>query len=109
MARSDSVEHLARAIRARIVRMAHAGRTPHVASALSCADVVAALYFEALRIDPAAPEDEGRDRFILSKGHGCMALYAALVERGFFSEEVLDEYAQEGGRLAEHPAPRCVP
>jgi transketolase len=109
MAGADSVEERARAIRARIVRMAHAGRTPHVASALSCADLVAALYFEALRIDPAAPEDERRDRFILSKGHGCMALYAALAERGFFSEEVLDEYAREGGRLAEHPAPRCVP
>ena len=80
-----------------------------MASALSCADLVAALYFEALHIDPAAPEDEGRDRFILSKGHGCMALYAALAERGFFSEEMLDEYARDGGRLAEHPAPRCVP
>jgi transketolase len=109
MAGADSVEVRARAIRVRIVRMAHAGKTPHVASALSCADVVAALYFGVLHIDPAAPEDEGRDRFILSKGHGCMALYAALAERGFFPEEVLNEYAQEGGRLAEHPAPRCVP
>jgi len=89
--------------------MAHVGKTPHVASALSCADVVAALYFKVLRIDPIAPEDEGRDRFILSKGHGCMAQYAALAERRFFPEEVLDEYAQNGGRLAEHPAPRCVP
>jgi transketolase len=89
--------------------MAHAGRTPHVASALSCADVMATLYFGAMRIDPATPEEDGRDRFILSKGHGCMALYAALAERGFFPEDVLDEYAREGGRLAEHPAPRCVP
>jgi len=89
--------------------MAHAGRTPHVASALSCADVLAALYFGALRIDPSTPEDEERDRFILSKGHGCMALYATLAERGFFPEEVLEEYARDGGRLAEHPSPRCVP
>jgi transketolase len=103
------VEARARAIRAKIVHMAHAGRTPHVASALSCADVVAALYFEVLHIDPATPEGEERDRFILSKGHGCMALYAALAERGFFHEEVLEEYARDGGRLAEHPAPRCVP
>ena len=109
MAGTDSVEERARAIRAHIVRMAHAGRTPHVASALSCADVVAALYFAVLRIDPAAPEDEGRDRFILSKGHGCMALYAALAERGFFPHDVLKEYARDGGRLAEHPSPRCVP
>jgi transketolase len=109
MARANFIEGRACAIRARIVRLAHAGRTPHVASALSCADLLAALYFETLCIDPATPEDEERDRFILSKGHGCMALYATLVERGFFSEEVLDEYAQDGGRLAEHPAPHCVP
>jgi transketolase len=109
MARANSVEERAQAIRAKIVRMAHAGRTPHVASALSCADVLAALYFNVLRIDPAAPQDEARDRFILSKGHGCMALYAVLAERGFFPEDVLDEYARDGGRLAEHPAPHCVP
>jgi transketolase len=109
MAGANSIEELARAIRARIVRMAHAGRTPHVASALSCADLMTALYFGGLRIDPAAPENEGRDRFILSKGHGCMALYATLAKRGFFPEEILDEYAREGGRLAEHPSPRCVP
>ena len=109
MAGADSVEARARAIRAKIVRMAHAGRTPHVASALSCADLVAALYFNVLRIDPAAPQDEARDRFILSKGHGCMALYAVLAERGFFAEGLLGEYARDGGRLAEHPAPHCVP
>lgn len=109
MAGVDSVKERAQAIRARIVRMAHTGRTPHVASALSCADVMAALYFNVLRIDPAAPQDEARDRFILSKGHGCMALYAALAERGFFPAGLLDEYARDGGRLAEHPAPHCVP
>lgn len=89
--------------------MAHAARTPHVASALSCVDVLAALYLEILRIDPAAPEDERRDRFILSKGHGCMALYAVLAERGFFSPDALSEYGRDGGRLAEHPERRCVP
>jgi transketolase len=109
MAVADSIKKQAQAIRGKIVRMAHAGRTPHVASALSCADLLAALYFGALHIDPAMPEDEGRDRFILSKGHGCMALYATLAERGFFPEKLLDEYARDGGRLAEHPSPRCVP
>lgn len=109
MAVADSPEALARRIRASVVRMAHAGKTPHVASALSCADVVAALYFQSLRIDPAAPEDEGRDRFILSKGHGCMALYAVLAAKGFFPSKLLDEYAREGGKLSEHPSRRCVP
>lgn len=99
----------ARAVRARVLRMAHAGRTPHVASALSCVDLLVALYFSVLRIDPAKPEDPDRDRLLLSKGHGCMALYGALAERGFFPEAVLDEYARDGGRLAEHPGPHCVP
>ncbi len=99
----------ARAVRARVLRMAHAGRTPHVASALSCVDLLVALYFSALRVDPANPEDPDRDRLLLSKGHGCMAQYGVLVERGFFPEAVLEEYARDGGRLAEHPGPHCVP
>ena len=73
----------ARRVRARVVRMACAGKTPHVGSALSCVDLLVALYFSTLQIDPANPNDEGRDRLILSKGHGCMAQYAVLVERGF--------------------------
>jgi len=103
------LEARARAVRARVLRMAHAGKTPHVASALSCVDILVALYFSALRIDPAAPEGETRDRLLLSKGHGCMAQYAVLAERGFFPEDVLAEYARDGGRLAEHPGPQCVP
>jgi transketolase len=98
-----------RHIRADVLRMAAAGRTPHVASALSCVDLLAGLYFSALHTDPARPQDPDRDRFILSKGHACMAQYAALAERGFFPREVLEEYAVDGGRLAEHPGPRCVP
>lgn len=103
------LEARARAVRARVLRMAHAGKTPHVACALSCVDILVALYFSVLRIDPASPADETRDRLLLSKGHGCMAQYAALVERGFFPEAVLAEYARDGGRLAEHPGPQCVP
>lgn len=104
-----SLQARARAVRARVLRMAHAGRTPHVASALSCVDLLVALYFSVLRIDPANPDDPDRDRLLLSKGHGCMAQYGALAERGFFPEVVLEEYARDGGRLAEHPGPHCVP
>jgi len=103
------LEARARAVRARVLRMAHAGKTPHVACALSCVDLLVALYFSVLRIDPAFPADEARDLLLLSKGHGCMAQYAALAERGFFLEEILAEYARDGGRLAEHPGPQCVP
>jgi len=103
------LEATAREVRANVIRMAHSGKTPHVGSALSCVDVLVALYFDCLRLDPAEPTQHTRDRFILSKGHGCMALYATLAERGFFSRSILKEYARDGGRLAEHPGPGCVP
>ncbi len=98
-----------RRIRATVLRMAHAGRTPHVASALSVVDLLTGLYFSALRVDPRTPEDPARDRFILSKGHAAMAHYAALRERGFLDDALLGEYAVDGGRLAEHPGPECAP
>ncbi len=103
------IAEAARQIRIRVLEMAHAARTPHVGSALSCADILAALYFRVLRIDPAAPLDERRDRFVLSKGHGCTALYAALALRGFCSADALAGYARNGGGLPEHPAPGCLP
>lgn len=105
----DALAAAARQIRVRVLEMAHAAQTPHVGSALSCADLLAALYFRVLRIDPNFPGDEHRDRFLLSKGHGCMALYAALALRGFCPAAVLEEYARDGGRLPEHPAPGCLP
>lgn len=101
-------EH-ARKVRAHILRMSHAAQAPHVGSALSCTDLLVALYWRVLRIDPARPQDPDRDRLILSKGHASTAQYAALAERGLFSTSILDEYAQDGGRLAEHAGPQCVP
>jgi transketolase len=103
----------ARAVRAATVRMAHDGKTPHVGSALSSVDLLVGLYFHAMRFDAAA-QAAGRgadddDVFILSKGHGCMAYYATLAERGFFAPELLASYAQNGGALAEHPTPGHIP
>jgi len=98
-----------RGIRASVLRMAYSGRTPHVGSALSCVEIVTCLYFSVLVIDPARPNWPDRDRFILSKGHGCMALYATLAERGFFPLSLLSEYALDGGCFAEHPGAGCAP
>jgi transketolase len=89
--------------------MSHAAETPHLASALSCVDILVAVYWGALRIDPTRPLDPGRDRFILSKGHAATALYATLACRGFFEETMLDQYNADGGALAEHPSRQCVP
>ena len=92
----DALRARARGVRAAIVQMAHDGRTPHVASALSCADLLVALYFHTMRVDPAVPAAESVDRFIMSKGHGCMAYYATLAARGYFPPALLATYAQGG-------------
>jgi transketolase len=75
----------------------------HVGGALSIADLVAALYFHVLKVDPANPRWPERDYFILSKGHTVLALYAALAERGFFPVEALRTFEQKGSILAAHP------
>lgn len=83
--------------------MAHDGRCSHLASSLSCIDILTALYWGVLRHDPHRPLALDRDRFILSKGHGASALYATLALRGYFPEKLLDDFAQDGSALAEHP------
>jgi transketolase len=93
----------ARAIRRHIVDMAFHSQTAHVGTSLSCADIVTALYFDVMRLRPEEPLWPDRDRFIMSKGHGCSALYAALAERGFFPREELLTYRQLGSRLQGHP------
>jgi transketolase len=73
------------------------------------ADLLAVLYGAVLRVDPARPEWEERDRFILSKGHGAAAVYAVLAERGFFPVGWLDTYCRDGSRLAGHITHHGVP
>jgi transketolase len=88
-------------LRRDIILMAeHSG---HVGVALSCVDIIAALYSEVLNCTPGNLASPERDRFILSKGHGCMALYAVLARQGFIGREVLATYGQNGSILAEHP------
>jgi transketolase len=96
-------------IRMQVVRMSAAAAAPHVASALSCTDILVALYFSAARLDPDRASDPSRDRIILSKGHASAALYACLAERGFFPPAVLEEYAGDDSRLGEHPALGSLP
>jgi transketolase len=96
-------------LRGRIIEMCHAAKSAHLGSSLSCADILVAAYWSALRIDPAKPQDPDRDRFILSKGHAAMALYATLALRGYFPEAELATYNEDGGRLAEHPPANQLP
>ncbi len=107
---SDNTARMAREIRGLLLDLSHRGKTPHLGSSLSCADIVALLYNEHLRIDPTRPADPHRDRFILSKGHAATTLYAALALRGFFPLAELEQtYAHPGSRLPEHPSRGCVP
>jgi len=100
---SAKLEDLARQARGRIVEYSHRTGTPHLGSCLSCVDVLIALYFRSLRIDPSRPREEARDRFILSKGHAAPALYQVLALRGFYPAALLDEHAAEGTVFADHP------
>jgi transketolase len=105
---TDSVA-LARTIRAHALRMVHRAGASHVGSCLSVADIVAVLYARVLRVDPARPDDPGRDRFILSKGHAAAVVYATLAEGGFFPRSWLETYAQDGSHLAGHLTRTGVP
>lgn len=100
---------LAARIRAHALRMTHRAGSSHVASSLSIADLLAVLYKGILRTNPAQPQLPGRDRFILSKGHGCAAAYAVLAECGFFPREWLDGYYLDGSHLAGHITHHGVP
>ncbi len=97
------LQEIASEIRGRIISNSHKTQTPHLGSCLSCVDILVAAYFHSLRIDPQKPNDPGRDRFILSKGHGAAALFQVLAMRGFYPEAMLDSYGQDGGIFAEHP------
>jgi transketolase len=77
-------------------------RASHIGSALSIADIVAVLYGRTLRVNPGAPDDPQRDRFILSKGHACVAVYAALAETGFIDPALLETYGTDGSALMAH-------
>lgn len=102
-------ERLARKIRKHAIRMTHLGKSSHVGSVLSMADVLAVLYGNVLRLDSSNPGHPGRDRFILSKGHGGAGVYAALAERGFFPIETLDQHYQNGSILSGHVSHKGVP
>lgn len=93
---------LATRIRCRALEMVTRAKASHIGSALSIADIMAVLYGGVLRVDPAQPRWEARDRFILSKGHACVAVYAALAEAGFFPVAALDAYGADGSDLMNH-------
>ncbi len=93
---------MARKVRAHCLRMTHHGRSGHVGSMLSMAELISVLYLRILHVDPHNPRKPDRDRFILSKGHGGGAVYAVLAELGFFPREWLMTYYRDDGKLMGH-------
>jgi transketolase len=89
--------------------MVRSGGAGHMGGAMSCMDMVTALYFHVMNTDPKDPRKPDRDRFILSAGHKCMAQYAALAERGFFDKSLLDTYGKLGTKLPGHPDMHKLP
>ena len=85
----SELEREAVEVRCRILEMIHEAQAGHPGGSLSAADIVTALYFRMMRLDPANPQWPDRDRFILSKGHACPVWYAALAERGFYDKSHL--------------------
>ena len=100
---------LARKIRRRVIEMTHRAKASHVGTSLSMAELLAVLYSGVLRVDPSEVESPDRDRFVLSKGHGCAGLYAVLAECGFFPPARLGEFYQDGTRMAGHVTHGGIP
>ncbi|MDW8308969.1 MAG: transketolase [Verrucomicrobiales bacterium] len=98
-----------RHLRRQIVRALEKGGRGHVGSAFSLVEMLRVLYDEVLRYDPKNPRWPERDRFILSKGHGCLALYVLLAEKGFFPEEELWKFCKADGILGGHPEAGKIP
>lgn len=92
----------AKRIRIHSLQMVTRAKASHIASALSIADIIAVLYEDILNIYPFSPNNKTRDRFILSKGHSCVALYAALADKGFFPISELDTYGLDYSNLMNH-------
>jgi transketolase len=106
---SPQLDERAKHLRRVVVRMLRGARRGHVGSAFSVIDVLRVLYDDVLRFDPRNPKWPARDRCILSKGHGCLALYALLADKGFFAEPELDRFCAADGILGGHPDANKVP
>lgn len=98
-----TLRQTANKVRRGAVEAVYAAQSGHPGGSLSIADVMTYLYFQELRIDPENPRWEDRDRLVLSKGHVCPALYAALALRGYFPVEELKTFRRVGSRLQGHP------
>jgi transketolase len=97
-----ATQTLANRIRKNALKMVHRAKASHIASALSITDILAVLYGEVMSFDPADQNYGSRDRFILSKGHACVAVYSTLAEVGLIPKEQLETYGDDFSWLMNH-------
>jgi transketolase len=103
------LSNIAQSIRFNVIDMVYKAQSGHISPGLGAADIMAALFFGILHLDPQNPEMADRDRFVLSKGHSCPVLYATLALRGYFPVEELKTLRQLGSRLQGHPVAGYLP
>ncbi len=103
------LEKAACKVRLGIIEGVHAAKSGHPGGSLSCADILTYLYFNYMNIDPKNPDDENRDRFVLSKGHAAPALYSVLAQRGYFDPSELSHLRHIGSMLQGHPDMKGIP
>ena len=96
-------------VRKGIINAVYYAKAGHPGGSLSAADIDTFLFFEEMHIDPKNPKDPDRDRFVLSKGHTCPALYAVMANRGYFPVEELKTFRHLGSRLQGHPSMQYLP
>lgn len=96
-------------LRCEILKMITRAGSGHPGGSLSMVEMMVALYYQTMRIDPKSPNKPDRDRFVLSKGHAAPALYAVLADKGYFPMEELENFRQLGSRLQGHPDKKKLP
>ena len=107
--RVDRLKQQAKEVRKTVLTMIHEAQSGHPGGSLSATDLMTALYFDQLNIRPDEPKWDGRDRFILSKGHVCPVLYTCLALKGYFEPEILGTLRKQGSILQGHPDMKRCP
>ncbi|SHI09013.1 transketolase [Sporanaerobacter acetigenes] len=105
----EELKSIAKSLRINIIKMLEKSQSGHPGGSLSACEILTALYFKEMDIDPKNPHWEDRDRFVLSKGHGAPVLYAVLAERGYFPREELNSLRKINSMLQGHPDMKGTP
>jgi len=105
----NNLKQTALNLRRNIIKMIQSGQGGHLGGSFSCIEIITTLYFSLLRCNPQDPQWKDRDRFILSAGHKCLALYSALAEKGYFDKKILNTYDSLDSPLPGHPDRHKLP